>query len=86
MTLKEEIQQHDTIFSLMYAPTRVSFRSLEDQIIEINVSKLKWFLDEEGFYYVWGWPGPDFNRYVREDYGKSWAYTKEEILKAWNEE
>ena len=86
MTLKQEVQQHDVIFSLMYAPTRVASLSLEDQIIEIKISKLEWFLDEEGFYYIWGWPGPDCNRYTREDYGKAWAYTKEEIIEAWNEE
>ena len=29
--------------------------------------------------YVWGMPGPDYNRYKPEDYGKTWALTKEEL-------
>lgn len=29
--------------------------------------------------YVWGWPGPDFNRYAPEDYGKTWALTEAEL-------
>ena len=45
MTLKQEVQQHDVIFSLMYAPTRVASLSLEDQIIEIKISKLEWYLN-----------------------------------------
>ena len=83
MTLKEEVLQHQTIFSLMYSPVRANHLSLEEQIVKIKVSELKWYLNNEGFVYVWGWPGPDSNSYTRETYGKGWAYTKEEIIKAW---
>lgn len=84
MTLKEEVLQHKSIFSLMYSPVRVNHLSLEEQIVEIEISELKWYLSNEGFVYVWGWPGPDSNSYTRETYGKGWAYTKEEIIKAWS--
>lgn len=84
MTLKEEVLQHKNIFSLMYSPIRASHLSIEEQIVEIQTSKLKWYLNSEGFVYVWGWPGPDSNLYTRETYGKGWAYTKEEIIKAWS--
>lgn len=84
MTLKEEVLQHKSIFSLMYSPVRVNHLSLEEQIVEIKISELKWYLSNEGFVYVWGWPGPDSNSYTRETYGKGWAYTKEEIIKAWS--
>lgn len=83
MTLKEEVLQHQTIFSLMYSPVRANHLSLEEQIVKIKVSELKWYLNNEGFVYVWGWPGPDSNSYTRKTYGKGWAYTKEEIIKAW---
>ena len=83
MTLKEEVIQHKEIFSLMYSPYRVDFLSLEEQIIKIKTSKLKWYKNGEGFIYIWGWPGPDANSYTRETYGKGWAYTKEEIIKEW---
>jgi hypothetical protein len=32
-------------------------------------------------YYIWGWPGPDFNIYEPKQYGKTWALTKEELTK-----
>lgn len=31
-------------------------------------------------WYVWGYPGPDYNRYAPEDYGKTWALAKEELI------
>ena len=84
MTLKEEVLRHKSIFSLMYSPVRAPYLSIEEQIVEIETSELQWFLSNEGFVYVWGWPGPDSNSYTRETYGKGWAYTKEEIIKAWS--
>lgn len=83
MTLKEEVLQHEEIFSLMYSPYRVDYLPLEEQIQKIKTSELKWYKNEEGFIYVWGWPGPDVNFYTRETYGKGWAYTKKEIIKEW---
>lgn len=35
-------------------------------------------------YYVWGWPGPDANTYHIDDYGKTWALTKEELVNGVN--
>lgn len=86
MTLKEEVLQHKHIFSLMYSPNRFYDTPLKEQIIKINTSELKWYINEEGFIYVWGWPGPDANLYTRETYGKGWAYTRQEIIKAWENE
>lgn len=84
MTLKEEVLRHEHIYSLMYSPQRVNFRTLEEQIVKIKTSELKWYANHEGFIYRWGWPGPDMNFYTYETYGKGWAYTKEEIIKAWS--
>lgn len=84
MTLKEEVLQHKHIFSLMYSPNRFYDTSLEKQIVKIEVSNLEWSENQETFIYVWGWPGPDFNLYTRETYGKGWAYTKKEIIDAWS--
>ena len=49
----------------------------KDTIIEIAVKELR--IWSEGFCYVWGWPGPDYNLYRFEEYGKTWAFTKEEL-------
>ena len=68
----------------MYSPTRVNFLSLEEQIIKIETSELQWSEDEEKFIYIWGWPGPDYNIYSRDTYGKGWGYTKKEIIKEWS--
>lgn len=84
MTLKEEVMKHDSIYSLMYSPYKLDSCPLEEQIVKIETSRLKWYKDEEGFIYIWGWPGPDFNSYTHETYGKGWAYTKKEIIDAWS--
>lgn len=84
MTLKEEVMKHDSIYSLMYSPYKLDSCSLEEQIEKIETSRLKWYKDEEGFIYIWGWPGPDSNSYTRKTYGKGWAYTKKEIIEAWS--
>ena len=84
MTLKEEVMKHDSIYSLMYSPYKLDSCSLEEQIVKIETSRLKWYKDEEGFIYIWGWPGPCANNYGRSAYGKGWAYTKKEIIEAWS--
>lgn len=84
MNLYEEVTSYPSFWSLMY-PTRVDFCSLEDQLIEIATDGIDWAKDKSCFFYVWGWPGPDYNKYTVENYGKNWAFTKEEILMAWGE-
>lgn len=32
-------------------------------------------------HFRWGFPGPCWNTYKREDYGQTWALTKEELVK-----
>lgn len=78
--LYDLVMSHDVIYSLMYAPHAVSWRSREDQIIEIDTKDLKWSKDKATFYYIWGWPGPDFNTYELKDYGSAWAFTKDEVM------
>ena len=79
-----EVMKHDYIYSLLYSPNRIH-DSLDKQIITINTDCLDCFKDQTGFFYVWGWPGPDYNEYTADTYGKGWAFTKEEIYKAWGE-
>ena len=85
MTVRDKIGDATHIYSLMYSPTRASFHTLGYQIIKIEVKDLKFAKDDSCFYYVWGWPGPDFNRYDMLTYGKGWALTREEIFEAWGE-
>ncbi len=49
----------------------------KDKIIEIKAEKLRG--NENGYLYVWGWPGPDCNFYAFKDRGITWGYSREEI-------
>lgn len=79
-----EVMKHDYIYSLMYSPECLD-EPLDKQIIKLRTDWLEWFQDQTGFMYFWGWPGPDYNKYTPDTYGKGWAFTKEEIYKAWGE-
>ena len=49
------------------------------ELMEIEISSLQ--IWEEGLCHVWGFPGPDYTVYRYEDYGKTWAFSKDEIEK-----
>ena len=54
-----------------------------DDLIELSkddVELTENVLDEPGFYFVWGAPGPSYNFYRFCDYGKTWAFTPEELI------
>lgn len=84
-TFYNRVMAHDQVYSLMYCPYRDKV-PLKDQIVKIKTTRLKWAPDKESFAYFWGVPGPDYNVYVEKTYGKGWAFTKEEIFRAWGEE
>lgn len=48
-----------------------------DKLIKIDKNKLH--IGKDSMTYVWGWPGPDFNVYKFSDYGKTWAFSREEM-------
>lgn len=78
----EKVMSHSEFYSLMY-PDYIKFLSTEKQIISIKTSSVRWNPTKTVFYYVWGWPGPDCNMYDNENYGKTWAFTKEELMEYW---
>ena len=87
MTFREEVMSHEYIYGYMYGRpiyNLKNYRTPEDQIIEIKTKEIEWPANpkvaSEEFLFVWGWPGPDYNTYLRKDYGQTWAYTKEELL------
>ena len=77
-----KVMSHDKIYSLLYSPQRTS-DPIENQIVELQTSRLRWNNEKDEFVYVWGFPGPDYNLYTRNTYGKGWAFSKEEIMEAW---
>ena len=78
----QEVMSRSESYSLMY-PNFVKFYSVEEQIILIKTSSVKWNPTKTLFYYIWGWPGPDCNMYDANNYSKTWAFTKEELLQYW---
>ena len=82
--LYDKITSQESIFSLMY-DNYVDFISLEEQIVEIKTKKLSWSKDKTVAYLVWGWPGPDVNMYDKNNYGITWAFTREELIDYWKE-
>lgn len=78
----KKVMSRSEFYSLMY-PDYVKFLSTEKQIIPIKTSSVRWNLTKTLFYYIWGWPGPDCNMYDANNYGKTWAFTKEELMEYW---
>ena len=85
-TLKDIVMEKDFIWSLMYSPNKSKLLSLEEQILEIKTKELIWAKDEQSFFWIWGYPGPDFNTYDISTYGKGWAFDRETILNSWKDE
>lgn len=50
-----------------------------DEIIQISLSDVDIASEEGMLVYEWGWPGPDVTVYKISDYGRTWAFTKEEL-------
>lgn len=48
---------------------------LEKKSVELDRAGL-------GFFYTYGWPGPDYDYYLYSDFGYSWAFSKDELLHA----
>lgn len=82
-SLKEIFQTVPVIYSRLYTGTIVNAdgTSAENNtIVEIETKKFRYHKDdEETAYYIWGWPGPDYNIYSRENYREDWAFTKREM-------
>jgi len=72
---KFTVKQHHYIYAFMYG-----FREDNpDHIIKLTADELLFPEDNDSMVYIWGGPGPDYNRYYFKDYGKTWAYEKEEL-------
>ena len=50
-----------------------------NKILYLKPEDFTIILKEKYIYYEWGWPGPDYFIYYFNDYGKTWALTKEEL-------
>lgn len=83
-SLKEIFQTVPIIYSRLY--TNADGTPTENNtIIEIETGNLSWSKDGETAYYVWGWPGPDYNIYSRRNYKTDWASAKREMERIVNQ-
>lgn len=61
-----------------------------DKLMHIEKSSLELVTHESGyplgFLYIWGYPGPDYNKYMFRDYGITWAFSEKDIRKMTYEE
>lgn len=83
------VMSHEVIYSLKYGEINVDWETTEDQIITIKTEELGWLKSKDQFIYSWGypnWPERHFNLYTLENYGKAWAFSKEELVEFWNKE
>ena len=88
MIMAERKKQQDLITQLMrvdhFFGTMYGMSKEKDRVIKIETRKIHKFVFDwdnkgPGIIYLWGWPGPDGNVYLLSDYGKTWAFTKEEL-------
>ena len=77
------MQESNSIYGYMYGKpyilrsTERKIEKIPDKIIEIKKKELQEGL--EGYIFIWGYPGPDYNYYKFSDYGITWAFTEEEL-------
>lgn len=55
------------------------YADVGEKILAMNVNLNDLSKTEECFFYIWGYPGPDFNTYEFSDYGKTWAFNIEDF-------
>lgn len=78
----QKMKEKGGIYGYMYVDPRPDIpisEKVSGKIIFIKEDELK--IQSGGFLEVWGWPGPDWNFYSFDDYGKTWAFRKRDLNK-----
>ena len=69
----------DHFYATMYGMHKSKDRVIKIKTKEIYKFVFDWKEKGPAFIYLWGWPGPDGNVYLIDEYGKTWAFTEEEL-------
>lgn len=73
----------EDIINWWYAPvTNVDphiYTKEKDGIYQIPKHDLILTKNKDKLIYIWGYPGPDYDEYNLDNYGKTWAFTEEEL-------
>ncbi len=67
------------IYGYMYG-SRNPKRPIDEDIIWISQKVLRISNNGECFIYIWGYPGPDYNKYNFSDYSITWAFDKQILI------
>lgn len=68
------------IYGYMYGQRNLH-KPIEEDIIFIKQKELQISKQADCFMYIWGWPGPDVNFYEFKDYGKTWSFNKDDLIR-----
>ena len=57
----------------------------DEKILDMTVSLDSISKQGDSFFYIWGYPGPDYNEYRFEDYGITWAFEMKDFMEVKND-
>lgn len=85
----KRFKESDCIYGRMYGNEYITIcedgkeRRVKDRVIKLDIKSDRLELNEEKevIYFVWGWPGPDYNIYRFADYSKTWSFDEGELEK-----
>ena len=75
-----DLIRSDVIYVTMYGQHKSRDKVICIKTKEIYKFVFEWNTRGPAFLYIWGWPGPDYNAYLIDDYGETWAFTAEELM------
>ena len=56
----------------------------KDDVLPITKKGLDLSKDWNSFIFIWGMPGPDYNRYYFKDYGRTWVFDLEDFCEPYH--
>ena len=74
-----KLLQAREIYATIYGMDKSKDKILAIATKDIDGYVEDWYGKGPALIYIWGWPGPDGNTYLFSDYGRTWAFTKEEM-------
>lgn len=70
------MESADGIYGTMYGGDE------EDYVFVPKCDLREWEKDTcTGYYFIWGYPGPDYNVYLFSDYGRTWSFDENDLIK-----
>lgn len=76
------MESADGIYGTMYGGETI-YNGIREDYVFIPKSNLhEWGKNTStGYYFILGWPGPDYNVYLFSDYGRTWSFDENDLIK-----